>query len=52
MQQIGYKPSTPKEMPTLLTYFAIEGESQNISIEKLLVQIRKLDPTYAGGAPS
>jgi hypothetical protein len=50
LQRINYTSSNPKDMPTLLKYFADQdqaGEPRFISIDKILEELRKKDPEYA-----
>ncbi len=49
--KLRYKPSNPKDLPTLHQFFAVSNQpgegSKYVSIDKILEQIRKLDPNYA-----
>lgn len=50
-QMIKYKPSNPKDMPVLYNYLGVKEQEgapiQNVSIEKLVQAVRKVDPSYA-----
>ena len=45
---LNYKPSRPKELETLFSYLKMTNapNSDQISVEKLVLTIRKVDPQY------
>ncbi|TNV88020.1 hypothetical protein FGO68_gene1522 [Halteria grandinella] len=46
-QMLKYKPSNPKDMPVLYQFLSVKDQEGNISIEKLIDSIRRVDPSYA-----
>lgn len=46
LTQIKFKPTDAKEMTSLYQYLAFEGDNQQISLQRLLNSIRKINPNY------